>query len=355
MPSGIFDVRARVIANRRLSSDYNVLALAAPTIAARAAPGQFVMLKAGSTYDPLLRRPFSIFEILRDRHGTPSGISVLSKRIGASTRLFYDAEPGQTVATLGPLGRPFMVVDRPTEAWMVAGGVGLAPFATLAETLRSHGVGCTLFYGARRATELFHLDFFRALGVDLVLSTEDGSFGNAGTLSRRSSGRSCRGARPRASWCTPVGQSACWPRLHGRPQNTSDRARFRSNGLWAAGSVAATAASSPCATTTASIMSAHASPDLSCRPIKSYGIDPGRSLGSHRHASSRESPHRRERLLRLRRRVYGRGGAIVARRDRLEGTVPRGTGRPPCSAHRRNTRRHAQRDRPAGNWRPPFH
>ncbi|HUC74331.1 MAG TPA: dihydroorotate dehydrogenase electron transfer subunit [Vicinamibacterales bacterium] len=180
MPSGIFDVRARVIANRRLSSDYNVLALAAPTIAARAAPGQFVMLKAGSTYDPLLRRPFSIFEILRDRHGTPSGLSVLSKRIGASTRLFYDAEPGQTVATLGPLGRPFMVVDRPTEAWMVAGGVGLAPFATLAETLRSHGVGCTLFYGARRATELFHLDFFRALGVDLVLSTEDGSFGERG-------------------------------------------------------------------------------------------------------------------------------------------------------------------------------
>ena len=39
------DVAARVIANRPLSSDYNVLALEAPAIAAAASPGQFVMLR----------------------------------------------------------------------------------------------------------------------------------------------------------------------------------------------------------------------------------------------------------------------------------------------------------------------
>jgi dihydroorotate dehydrogenase electron transfer subunit len=58
---------------------------------------------------------------------------------------------------------------------MVAGGVGLAPFAALAQALRARGVSCTLFYGARRAGELFYLDFFRALDVELVLTTEDGS------------------------------------------------------------------------------------------------------------------------------------------------------------------------------------
>ena len=52
------DVAAVVIGNRPLSSDYHVLALAAPAIAAAAAPGQFVMLKAGAGFDPLLRRPF---------------------------------------------------------------------------------------------------------------------------------------------------------------------------------------------------------------------------------------------------------------------------------------------------------
>src|SRR3954470_17151517 len=116
------DVAADVIANRRLSAEYNVLALAAPTIARSAAPGQFVMLKAGVGHDPLLRRPFSVFELLRDSTGQPSGISILSKRIGPSTALLYDAEPGRAIACLGPLGRPFSVVDPPTDAWMVAGG-----------------------------------------------------------------------------------------------------------------------------------------------------------------------------------------------------------------------------------------
>jgi dihydroorotate dehydrogenase electron transfer subunit len=176
------DVAAEVIANHPLSSDYNVLALAAPAIAAAAAPGQFVMVKPGSGFDPLLRRPFSVFEVLRDPDGTPTGITILSKRIGPSTSLIYDARAGQRVAVLGPLGRPFTVVDPPSEGWMVAGGVGLAPFATLAQALRARRVKTTLLYGARRGAELFHLDFFRGLGVELVLTTEDGSLGERGRI-----------------------------------------------------------------------------------------------------------------------------------------------------------------------------
>jgi dihydroorotate dehydrogenase electron transfer subunit len=177
----VIDVAARVVSNRTLSTDYNVLTLAAPTLAA-AAPGQFVMIKAGRGHDPLLRRPFSIFEILRDEHGSPAGISILNKRIGVSTGLVYAAQPGQSVDCLGPLGRPFTVVEPPNEGWMVAGGVGLAPFAALAVALRGQGVATVLFYGARSGAELFYLDFFRDLGVDLVLTTEDGSLGERGRV-----------------------------------------------------------------------------------------------------------------------------------------------------------------------------
>jgi dihydroorotate dehydrogenase electron transfer subunit len=176
------DVAADVTWNRPLSSDYNVLALAAPAIAAAVAPGQFVMVKAGAGLDPLLRRPFSVFEILRDATGAPSGLTILSKRIGVSTSLIYDKAQGQRIDCLGPLGRPFTVVDPPTDAWMVAGGVGLAPFATLAQALHARGVKSTLFYGARRGVELFYLDFFRALDVELVLTTEDGSVGERGRV-----------------------------------------------------------------------------------------------------------------------------------------------------------------------------
>src|SRR5579864_9192499 len=72
----LLDVDAAVIANRPLSHDYHVLALAAPAVAAHAAPGQFVMLKPGGGFDPLLRRPFSVFEILRDADGSPPGITI---------------------------------------------------------------------------------------------------------------------------------------------------------------------------------------------------------------------------------------------------------------------------------------
>jgi dihydroorotate dehydrogenase electron transfer subunit len=176
------DVAAEIVFNRALSADYNVLSLDAPAIAAAARPGQFVMVKVGASHDPLLRRPFSVFEILRGNDRTPTGITLLSKRIGPSTTLMYDARPGQVAACLGPLGRPFTVVEPPSEAWMVAGGVGLAPFATLAEALRARRVKSTLFYGARRGDELFYLDFFRSLGVDLVLTTEDGSVGERGRI-----------------------------------------------------------------------------------------------------------------------------------------------------------------------------
>jgi dihydroorotate dehydrogenase electron transfer subunit len=227
MPHEVVDIAAPVIANRRLSDDYNVLALAAPAIAAQAAPGQFVMIKAASGFDPLLRRPFSVFEVLRDDRGAPIGLTILSKRIGASTRLLYDAAPGQPVACLGPLGRPFTLVDPPTDAWMVAGGVGLAPFATLAESLRARGVACTLFYGARRAAELFYLDFFRDLGVTLVLTTEDGSTGERGRivapLDRLLASRDAE-SRVMLYACGPEGMLAATARVaatHGRPCQVS--------------------------------------------------------------------------------------------------------------------------------------
>jgi dihydroorotate dehydrogenase electron transfer subunit len=176
------DISAKVIGNTRLSDDYNVLALAAPAIAQSAAPGQFVMVKAATGHDPLLRRPFSVFEVLRDASGVPIGISLLNKRIGVSTGLIYGARTGDAVACLGPLGRPFSIVDPPTEAWMIAGGVGLAPFAALGEALLARGVKTTLFYGARKGDELFYLDLFRTMGASLVLTTEDGSAGERGRI-----------------------------------------------------------------------------------------------------------------------------------------------------------------------------
>ncbi len=176
------DVPAVVLANTRLSPDYNVLSLAAPDVARDAAPGQFVMVKTALGLDPLLRRPFSIFEILRDGDGTVRGLSILNKRVGVGTSLLFDARPGDRISCLGPLGRPFVPVDPPALAWMVAGGVGLAPFVTLAESLASRGTRMTLFYGGRSAADLYHAEFFEQLGARLIVTTEDGTRGTKGRV-----------------------------------------------------------------------------------------------------------------------------------------------------------------------------
>jgi dihydroorotate dehydrogenase electron transfer subunit len=181
-PMPPLDVPALVLRNEHLSADYNVLHLEAPAIAAASQPGQFVMIRTAAGTDPLLRRPFSVFEILRDAAGSPAGISVLCKRIGPGTARLYDAAAGDRLTVLGPLGKPFSVVSPPSEAWMVAGGVGLAPFATLTEALQATGTRARLFYGGRTRADLFYVDWFAARGVTLDLATEDGSLGAHGRV-----------------------------------------------------------------------------------------------------------------------------------------------------------------------------
>ncbi len=175
-------VDAVVMSNERLTEYYNIIKLAAPAIAADCLPGQFVMVKRNFDTDLLLRRPFSIFEILQDDHGRIEGFSLLNKRVGIVTSTLFALQPGERLNCLGPLGHPFSFVDPPTEAWMVAGGVGLAPFATLAKRLRQLDTTTTLFYGGQSTSDVFHLDFFDRLSVRIVITTEDGSQGEAGLV-----------------------------------------------------------------------------------------------------------------------------------------------------------------------------
>ncbi|HEY3384454.1 MAG TPA: dihydroorotate dehydrogenase electron transfer subunit [Vicinamibacterales bacterium] len=176
------DLDAPVLSNHRLSPDYCVLAFRAPELGEAIRPGQFVMIRTGPGGTPLLRRPYSVFERIRDADGRIMGFSILNKRVGIGSALLYEASVGQRFSCLGPLGRPFTLVVPPSAAWMVAGGTGLAPFATLAEDLAAMGTSLTLFYGARTADDLFCLDLFEPLGVRLILATEDGSRGEAGRV-----------------------------------------------------------------------------------------------------------------------------------------------------------------------------
>ena len=206
-PSMPVDVDAVVVSNTPLSSDYNVLGLDAPEIATHARPGQFVMVKLDAADTPLLRRPFSVFELQRDTREQLTGFSLLNKQVGVVTRQLYELPVGARVRCLGPLGRPFSVATTPERAWMVAGGGGLAPFFTLSWVLRERGVDSSLFYGARSNAELFYLDEFRQLGVALELATDDGSAGDPGLVTvplQRALARLAPATRLRLYACGPT-------------------------------------------------------------------------------------------------------------------------------------------------------
>jgi dihydroorotate dehydrogenase electron transfer subunit len=175
------DIEAKVIRNTRLSSDYNVIALAAPEIAATGCSGPVRDGEAGP-----LQRSAAASSILGVRN-PPRERPCVGPHAPQQARRRHDthaarAVEGDIVSCLGPLGKPFEVVDPPADAWMVAGGVGLAPFATLAEALVERGTPTTLFYGARSGGELFYLDWFASRGVRLILATEDGSTGERGRV-----------------------------------------------------------------------------------------------------------------------------------------------------------------------------
>ena len=176
------DVDAEVLSSTRLSDDYAVVAFGAPDLARAIRPGQFVMIRAAAGDTPLLRRPYSVFERLRGPAGEVVGFSILNKRVGVGSRLIADAAPGSRLSCLGPLGRPFSPPPAGSEAWMVAGGTGLAPFATLSEDLAAAGIAGRLFYGARTCAELFCVDRFEARGVGVTLATEDGTLGDRGRV-----------------------------------------------------------------------------------------------------------------------------------------------------------------------------
>ena len=177
------DVDARIVANHRLSDAYNIIEIEAPSIARRTRPGQFVMVKRALGCEPLLRRPFSVFEILRDARGAVTGLSLLSRQVGVVTRDLFRAEPGDRLRCLGPLGSPFTVADPPTRAWMVGPGASGWPRSPRSprrsvpaeSTARCSTAGdrtgtCIVFPSSRR------------LGVRVVLTTEDGTRGEAGRV-----------------------------------------------------------------------------------------------------------------------------------------------------------------------------
>lgn len=173
--------RLPVEAIRRLSPRQFVISFRSPEIAGSARPGQFVMMSVRESREPLLRRPMAIYRIGRDEAGRAQSFGILIEVHGRGTALLSEAEPGDPIRILGPVGSPFdLPGEEGVEHVMVMGGVGSAPFPFLADALAARGASMRAFIGARTADDLLCVQELRGLEVPVEIATDDGTAGHHG-------------------------------------------------------------------------------------------------------------------------------------------------------------------------------
>lgn len=157
------------------------LRLSCPEIASIANPGQFVQLKLADYDAHIWPRPFSI-------HQAKDGIIKLTiKKCGAITNKLSRLNKGDNVYITGPLGNCFNIPSQWKPVYLVAGGVGLPPLHFLCETMLNNGCPANYIHflsGARCSDELFADREIKSLGVNYILTTDDGSAGIKGFITK---------------------------------------------------------------------------------------------------------------------------------------------------------------------------
>lgn len=184
---------ALVIKNERLAKSTYLVRLQCPTLAQAIRPGQFVMLRLPRTSDPLLGRPFALYDTVLDERGDPIGIDVVYLVVGKMTNLLTHLSPGDSLDVWGPLGNGFPEPLGDQHVALVAGGIGQTPFlAHIRELLGTRGYGgmsarrhvqnVSLYYGVRSADLAAGVDDFRAAGATVHLASNDGTLGYHGFI-----------------------------------------------------------------------------------------------------------------------------------------------------------------------------
>jgi dihydroorotate dehydrogenase electron transfer subunit len=150
--------------------------LESPGIADVAQPGQFITVRCGEGLDHLLRRPLSVHQTKGS-----SQVALLLSVVGWGTGWLSRLREGGALDILGPLGHGFSVAPSSHHLLLVAGGIGIAPLAFLAQRALGHGHSVTMLHGAATALSLYPPHLLPA-GTQLITATEDGSQGRKGPI-----------------------------------------------------------------------------------------------------------------------------------------------------------------------------
>ena len=158
---------------RNLNEHVVFMQIQAPLIAKKAKAGQFIIFRIDEFGE---RVPLTIADF--DREG--GTISIIFQAVGKSTKMLSDLNEGDYILdVVGPLGAPTEFGDAKRVA-VIGGGVGCAIAYPQAKTLHDMGVCVDTIAGFRNRDIVILEDEFKAVSDNLIITTDDGSYGKKG-------------------------------------------------------------------------------------------------------------------------------------------------------------------------------
>lgn len=223
-PACVAQRTVTVLENVAVASETYRIRLHDPEMARDILPGQFLMIRPGRGSDPLLGRPFALYDVVRDADGTPTAVDVVYLVVGRGTAALAEIKAGDRVTVWGPLGHGFGPAPAGPVVF-VAGGIGQTPFLALGKwwlgqapfggsAATAPATSATLLYGVRTAALAAGVDDFERAGIAVELATDDGSAGHHGFVTQLLERRLARGDRPaKVVGCGPPPMLAALSRL----------------------------------------------------------------------------------------------------------------------------------------------
>ncbi len=165
---------AKILSKTLISPSVYELVVEAPLIARKCQPGQFVILLSDSDSE---RVPFTIADFDRES-GT---LTMIIQVVGNTSRhICEDFDAGDDLTNVvGPLGQPSEMKNFGTVV-CVGGGIGVAPVYPIARAYKELGNKVISIIGGRNKDLVLWEDKMRAVSDELIVCTDDGSYGRKG-------------------------------------------------------------------------------------------------------------------------------------------------------------------------------
>lgn len=179
MMTGKLYENSQIVSNVLVAPNVFSMTVLVPEMAEEVRPGQFAMLYIDKG-ELLLPRPISFCDVNLSR----GSVTFVYKIVGSGTKALSRLHAWSSISVLGPLGNGFSTKGRDGERFsrvaLVGGGIGIPPLHLLAKQLASNGTYTDIYLGFSASPIL--VERFRSVGNRLFVTTENGSFGQAGNI-----------------------------------------------------------------------------------------------------------------------------------------------------------------------------